>query len=192
MGSPMAITEGTLSLSGTLYDMSAASSYTGGSTIGKIVDVLGVQFGRDVITHSRYDQGDTPFYARINGESCRLKVRISDYGAAWIKLVSQQRRPSGATQNYHFGLGASYKLGQPLDTTYLKPLMVKDSSAPSTNPSLFIAAALVDGVSEMRMNFGDRLLDVAEISILAIHDETVGGLGYWGDYTQFPTYPVWS
>jgi hypothetical protein len=44
----------------------------------------------------------------------------------------------------------------------------------------------------MRMNFGDRLLDVAEISILAMYDETVGGLGYWGDYTLFPTYPVWS
>lgn len=188
----MAITEGTLSLRGALYDMSSAVAYTGGSKVGEIVEVLSVEFGRDVIVHNRYDQGDTPFYARINGEAARIKVAISDYGAAWIKLVSQQRRPSGATQNFHFGIGASYKLGQILDTTYLKPVMVKDESAASTNPSLFMPAALVEGVREVRMSFGGRMLDVAEVTLLSIYNETVGGVGYFGDYTLFPTYPVWS
>lgn len=188
----MAITEGTLSLRGALYDMASASAYTGGSKIGEVVDMLSVEFGRDVIVHSRYDQGDTPFYARINGEAARIKVVISGYGAAWIKLVSQQRRPSGATQNFHFGVGASYKLGQILDTTYLKPVMIKDESAPSTNPSLFLPAALVESVKEVRMSFGGRMLDVAEIGLLSIYDSVVGGVGYFGDYTLFPTYPVWS
>lgn len=182
-------TSNILSIKGALYNMTGATAYSGassGTNIGKIVDVLNFQFGRDVKVYSRFDQGDTPFYARIVGESCRITVRIADYGAEWIKLISQKRPKSGYTKNYHFGAGASYVLGNILDSSYFMPVMIKDTDSPADYPALYLPSTVTESVNMVQMFISSRMQDVAEVSLLALHSDTFGSIGAFGDLAGFP------
>lgn len=186
-------TSNILSIRGQLFDMASATAYTGagsGTSFGKVVDILTFQFGRDVRIYSRFDQGETPFFARIVGESCRIEVVLCDYGAEWIKLISQRRPKTGYSGNYHFGAGESYVLGNILGTGNLMPVMIKDTDAPADYPCLFLPATVVESVEMVQMMIGARMQEVAKITILALHSETFGSIGAFGNVAGFPAYTI--
>lgn len=186
-------TSNILSIRGLLYDMSAASAYTGagsGTSFGKVVDVLNFQFGREIKVYSRLDQGATPFYARIIGESCRIELILADYGAQWIKLISQRRPKTSYSGNFHFGAGESYVQGNLLGTSNLMPVMIKDADAPADYPALYLPATVTESVEMVQMMIGSRLQDVAKISLLALHSLTFGSIGAFGNVAGFPAFTV--
>ena len=185
----MAFTSGgVMSIRGTLVNMTGQTNYTsGGTTMGKVVDVLGFQFGRDVKFYSSMDTGDTPAFARITGEAVRLTLRLTDYNAEWIKLVSQRRPKSGYTMNYHFGAGASYILGNLLSSSETLALMIRDGQTPGDYPALYLPSAVTESVNIVKMQHGARLVDEAEITVVGLHDRTFGSIGAFGNLTGFPT-----
>jgi len=185
----MAYQTGILSIRGKLYNMAGASAYTGassGTAIGRVVDVLDVEMQRDIEVMPRYDVGSTPFYGRIVGETARISVQLADYDANWIALISQRRPVTGQTLNYHFGLGANYKMGMLLSSSELLPLMIKDESAPADYPALYLPSAIVENVSLVKMSMGSRLVDMARVSILALYHTTYGSVGAFGNLANFP------
>lgn len=185
----MAFTSGgVMSIRGSLVNMTGATNYTSGGTVmGKVVDVLGFQFGRDVKFYSELTTGDTPAFARIVGEAVRLTVKLTDYNEEWIKLISQRRPKSGYTFNYHFGAGASYVQGNLLGSSELLALMIRDGQTPGDWPALYLPAAVTEFVKMSRAQHGARMVDEAEITILGIHDRTFGSVGAFGNLAGFPT-----
>jgi hypothetical protein len=184
----MAFTSGgVLSIRGNLVNMTGQTNYTsGGTNIGKVVDVLDFQMGRDIKFYSGMETGDTPALARIVGEACRLTVRLTDYNAEWINLVSQRRPKSGYTMNYHFGAGASYVQGNLLSSSELIPIMIRDGQTPGDWPALYLPSTVTELVKVVRVQHGARLVDEAEVVLLALHNSTFGSIGAFGNLAGFP------
>lgn len=184
----MAIAENSpLSIDGQLYDMTGLTVYTGGVNLGKItVDPTASLWQRDVEFYQKQDQGTTPRVARIVGENLILETTLADFKADVVNVWAQRHKPSGAAQNYHFGLGSSYLIGHTLKSADLISLMVRDEQNPTDKPALYLPACVVSQIGPMNHSRAGKHQDGMRLVIVAMYDESLGSVGLYGDSTDFP------
>jgi hypothetical protein len=182
----MPLTEGTLSISGSVFDMTGVGAYVGGTNLGKVTtEPTQSRIVRDVELWSKQTTGSTPVFGSSSGEHIELAMVLSDYNADTLSIWSQKHQASGAVQNYHFGL-SDYKLGHFYDSTELFPLMIRDDTLASDRPALYLPACAVVDLGEELWSRSKKHQEEKQIIIVALYDETLGTPALYGDSAEFP------
>lgn len=183
----MAVSTGVLSLHAHVYNMTGVSGFNpaNGTDLGTLGDMTLAEFERDVSIYRGLEYGSTPKLASIDGSGCILKFALEEYDAASIAVIAQRIQPAGTTINYNGALAASYALGNTLGSSQLLKLLVADSVQPSTRPMLLIPKAVVVRVESLALSMASRMMTPAAITVIGLHDSTLGGPFAFGDSQYF-------
>lgn len=187
----MAFTTGMITTRSRVYDMTGITNYTpsNGVDLGLVGDLILAHLGRDVQTYRGLRNGSTPTAASIDGTSVLLEFALHEYDAAAMKVLTQNIRPSGASNNFHgFSAGANYKLGKLLGSNELLSLLVADESNPTDYPMLYIPKAVILDVASLQLTMAERsVMTPATFRVMGLHDDTIGGPMAFGDVASFPS-----
>lgn len=190
-------TQRTMAVRSRVYDVTGLTTtiYTpsAGVDLGKMSDLIMVEFERDVRTYTGLATGSTPKHASIDGSGAVLEFGLSEYGPASMKLVTQQIRPvyaaAEATWNYQGAAADAYKLGRLLTMNECMSLLICSEADSGDFPALFIPYAVVTRVGNFSLSMAERMMDPATIEIIGLHSARLGGPFAFGDKSKFP---AWS
>lgn len=184
----MAFQTGQFRIRGRLYDITGLDSYTHASSVdyGKVDSGIQVKIERHVTRYTKHSTGSTPRFSSIDGETVMFTISLTDYNSDTMNLISQRRKPTGAVNNFHFGLGASYPLGRLLSTSEYLSLIIRDSTTPADYPALYIPRAVVLSVESFAIGMDEKMMPSAIITVGADYDPDLGSVGCLGNIAGFP------
>lgn len=179
-----------------VYDMTGQTtniySPSSGTDLGKLSDLIMVEFERDVKVYTGIASGSSPKHASIDGSGVVLEFGLAEYGPATMKLLTQQIRPvyaaAEATFNYQGAAADAYKLGRLLTMNECMSLLIADEENPANNPALFIPYAVVTRVANMSLSMAEKMMHPATFEIIGLHSARLGGPFAFGDKAKFPSW----
>ena len=190
-------TQGVISQQSRVYDMTGktgADAYdpTEGVDLGKLSDLIMVQFERDVRVYTGIRTGSSPRKASIDGSGCVIEFGLKEYGPAVMNLISQRIRPDYGSGELTFGYAGAaadaYKLGRLLGLNEIVSLLIADTEAPGDRPALFVPYAVVRHTSNISMTMAEGMMNPCTIEIMGLHSDTLGGPFVIGNKATFPTW----
>lgn len=163
-----------------------------GTDLGKLSDMVLVQFERDIRTYTGLSTGSTPRHASIDGSGVVLSFGLKEYGPAVMKLVTQQIRPNYGSGELTFGYAGaaadSYKLGRFLTMSECMSLLIADTTVAGDRACLFIPYAVVMNTENISMTMAEGMMDPATIEVIGLHSARLGGPFLFGDKATFPSW----